>query len=340
MLGDLVFSIEGGRVMVDVALGSTTLLSETYYPVSGVVAVRDLAAIVTPSLRPLLTATLSITLTEQTYSSQTSTWTNGTPVSVTSAVTLCDAELDATPTIYLAANFATMLRGPKRTTLDRKENIWYWNNSANDSITPTVVGQYYDGSTITTYTFTLTAQTGVGYHEVDCSAANYTRTGKILLRYYVQVGTRRQTFVIDHAAVDGSPALVFKNAFGLDECIYCRGTETTRHDYDRLSATVFGNLRNHRIDETVLHHADTGPLNEEERVWATELFRSTDVSLLKAGTKWKAVVITGSDVERDDGNTDLTRYRFDYRLSQRNHHIATAPTATSIFDATFDQTFN
>ena len=161
-----------------------------------------------------------------------------------------------------------------------------------------------------------------------------------LVRYYVQVGSRRQTFVLDHTGQKGSPALAFRNSFGVFESIYCLGTESATHAFDRYAGDIIGNYRNYRIDETVTHHADTSPLTPVEQEWAIDLFRSTDVWLLNdAGTKWKAVAITDSQVEYDDADNSLVKYTFDYRLSQRNHHIGTVPGLSGIFDATFDPSF-
>lgn len=341
MLGDIYLTTDstatGTRIEATVTLGSTTLLKETYTPVDGAVTIRDLTRLVTPYLQTVLTDTLTATIKEVIYDTGQGTVVYDTET-VTSDVYLCDAELDALPSAFFAARFATMLSEPKRTTLARKESIWYY--SANGGETPQVVGQYWDGADISIQTHTLTAQSGAGYHEVDASAANYTVSGKRLLRYYVQVGSRRQTFVIDHTEQEGSPALAFRNAFGLWECIHCHGTEKTVRDYERLSATVLGALRNYRIDETVTYHADTAPLTPMEQVWATDLFRSLDVWMLRNGVRWKEVVITDSQVETDDSDDALVRYTFTYRLSQRNHHLGSLPAVTSIFDATFDDTFN
>ena len=338
MLGDLVMTIDGTRVVASVTVGSATLLRETYYPIGGVVAIRDLTSLVTPCLESVLSDSLVIDLTEETYDSQTGTYTTTDTETVNSTVYLCRAELNALPSEYYAANFASMLRGRKTTAPGRKESIWYYSMLGGE--TPLVVAQYYDGGEITQQTFTLQVQTGAGYHEVDCSPDNYTSPSMTLVRYYVQVGSRRQTFVLDHTGQKGSPALAFRNSFGVFESIYCLGTESATHAFDRYAGDIIGNYRNYRIDETVTHHADTSPLTPVEQAWAIDLFRSTDVWLLNdAGAKWKAVAITDSQVEYDDADNSLVKYTFDYRLSQRNHHIGTTPSLSGIFDATFDPSF-
>lgn len=338
MLGDLNASTTGTRVNVTVTLDSATLFSETYYPVSGHVVLYDLRSIVEPLMTPGQSASLSVALSEETLNSQTGVYTTTDTETVASTVYLCRAELNMAPSTFFSDHFATLMQGPKRTTMERKENIWYYSTAGGE--TPVVTGQYYSGGAITTHTFTLTAQSGAGYHEVDASAANYTQSGKRLLRYVVAVGNRRQTFTLDHTEQEGSPALAFRNAFGLYEPIYCRGVETAVHNYDRQSATFIGQLRNYRIDEVVERHADTGPIPPMEQDWATDLFRSTDVRLLENGVLGKAVTLTDSQVQRDDSDDSLIRYTFTYRLSQRNQCVLPVPGVTSIFDATFDPTFN
>lgn len=337
MLGDIDMTITGTRVEATVTLGADTLLSETYYPVSGRVTIHDLRSLVEPRLTTALVGTLTVAINEQTYDSQSETYSQTDTQTVSSIVYLCTAEISTPPDDFYASRFATLMTGPKRTTLERKESVWYYSASGHE--VPKVVAQYYDDGEFTMQTFTLPVQLRAGYNEVNASAANYTAEGKTLVRYYVDVNGRRQTYVIDHTCQEGSPALAFRNAFGLFEVIYCRGTEAKQHDYDRQSANLLGLYRNYRIEETVTHHADTGPLSPMEREWATDLFRSTDVWLLRKGDRYKAVAITDSQVESDDSDDAIIRYTFDYRLSQRNHNLFNPTTVSSIFDATFDPSF-
>lgn len=337
-LDSLEFSITGDSAVVSVVCGGETLLSETYYPLpSGKITVHDLSQLIGDVVRDLVTATVSITVTEQQDGSTLSTWSSG---SIT--VYYCAADIDMTAANFTKHYFLTLLNGAKPTTLGRKE---YLHAAGEDSTSATVTAQYYtsDGD-IGEHTFSASStpahtENGVTTFNVSPDLYTYTSVGK-LFAYTVTVGHRTQSYQIDHAAPVCDPALLFTNSFGCQEIFYCTGAKKTAPEYERKTAVISGFTRNYSIKETRKFEADTGIMPPSLSEFAEDLLRSPLVYLYTDNTQGKEVTLSDSKSERTNEMDALLEYTFTYRYAQRIQNVVRFSATGKIFDTTFDDTFN
>ena len=129
------FSIGGDSATVTITCADEELLNETYYPVSGNITIYDLDTLIADAVRPTVTATFSITITEHTGETDSATWTSGDIIAYYSTV-----DIDMSAATFLDQYFMTLLDGAKLTRLGHRE---YLHAAGSDSTKATVTARYF-----------------------------------------------------------------------------------------------------------------------------------------------------------------------------------------------------
>jgi len=340
-LTDLSFSISGTRAAVVATLGgTTTLLSEVYYPVDGMIYIRDLSRLVEPYLETIRTAAVSFSISEQTYDSSTGITTVTDMTTLSFTVFLCKVGIPVLPSVFFAARFLTLLDGRKQTSVGCLELLPLYSAEGGEVVK--VTAYYWQGNEMSIEHYTEASTTTAGYNSLDVSPSKYVAAGRDLVRYAVDCGGRRQVYDIDLTGQLGEPSLQFLNAFGMFETICCKGTLATAPEYNRSSAWMQGKLSNYDIQEDFSFQADTGLLPDSMLLWADDLMRSLLVYTVAGGSADRQIIITDSKSERDNADDTLVRYSFKYRYADRVQHIFNPSSLSDvgIFDDTFDNSFN
>jgi len=331
-LPDVEFSISGSRANVVVSVDSTVIYDEVLVPLNGGIAITDLAGMVEPWVEQVLVANLTVDIREldnngnQTASEKMST-----------QVLFSRAYINASAEEFYSGYFLSTLIGTKITAMKRLEYLHYYGTDA-----ATVTAHYDDGSS---QTFPGVAVAGNSrYTTLDVSPQRFLKAGRTLCCYTVSVGSRQQSYTVDHNDPDCAPVLLFTNSFGVQELLYCTGTHEVDPKYTRSNAIFSGKYNNYDIEELRTFKADTGIMNTAMANWADDLFRSREIYIVnfyngnpQVGME---IAITDSNSKNDNNDETLPRFTFDYRYAQRNHNVIDIKRAGRIFDNTFDNTFN
>lgn len=308
----------------------TELLAETYVPdIDNNVVITELQSLIEPYLLDNVVDSFTIRATGG----------SGDSVARTFTVQFCRAEMpdDMSADDFMANHFLTTLRGEKVTDIGRAEYL-HFVTSSEEYVRAYIT--YWDGAATSTDSVTLLHATDLNQIlTVEVSPSLFARDGLQLLKYQIVAGDRRMDYVIDQLHPDVAPSLIFTNSFGVQETFYCTGTHTLDPDFDRAQALVNGKLVVYRVDETKVFKANTGHLTFAMAEFADDLFRSTEIYLLRGSERGKLVAITDCDAKRDNDFDSIPEFTFEYRYAQRNNNIMQFG-AGRIFDNTFDDTFN
>lgn len=250
----------------------------------------------------------------------------------------CRAECPLQANEFLSSYFLSTLMGDKQTAINCKELISFVVTADSDLFCNAV---YQDLSTMeltSIRTRVLTCSTLNRVVTTDVSPSYFALEGKQLIMYDVEVGPRKQRYVVSEST-DWSPGFVFENSFGVRETFYCRSTLETSSEYDRAGTYINGAYSNYRIEEKRMYKANTGPLQSQELEWLEDLLRSRSISLLNGEMVDRAITITSSEAKRMDDYDALPSYSIEYRLSDKQQNRINIPLQKT-FDQTFDYTFS
>ena len=241
---------------------------------------------------------------------------------------------------FISGRFLTLMQNrPKLTALGRKEYLHLY---VSESTPVTVSETYWHDGTMVNFTITFTTlASSTSVHTVDVSPDLFVRSGYQLTQYIVRAGARTAVFRIDDLAIDAAPCIVFRNSFGCQETIYCRGTHVDEMKMDRSTAWTDGELVLYDTHENREYQAATGILSPAMAEWADDLLRSTETYLLDAsGTTARRITITDHERKYTNDYEELRGFTFKYRPSSRLQTVTLVEGHSNIFDDTFDYTFN
>lgn len=333
------FRIGGDSATVTISCGGEELLSETYYPVSGIITIYDLGTLIADAARRTVVATCQISIAELTGGSQSDSWSN------TFTVYYSTVDVNMSCQAFLDSYFLTLLDGAKLTQLGHRE---YLHAAGSDCSTPQVVARYYDGTsqvvTATMATDATSVRTVNGITTFDVSPDRYYDESKgSLFAYTVTVGKRVQEYQIDHTKAVADPVLLFTNSFGCQEIFYCLGRKKIAPTFERKQAVISGKRVNYSVKETRTFEGDTGVIPPSMAHFAEDLLRSDEVYLFREHVQDKEVTFTDSKSERTNEDDDLAEFTFSYQYAQRVQNVIfknSENTGGRIFDDSFDDTFN
>lgn len=227
----------------------------------------------------------------------------------------------------------------KRTTLMRKETLYFPAPDNHSQISEASIRAYYTDGTYSDNALTVGTEPRImNIRYITFSPGDYEVEGKTLYRLVVGVETEMlddnqevedtrymsMEYVIDSEHPDGGePVMIYQNAFGMPETLYCTGTEESEIDVEREATTINGKTVNYRQTMTRLWNADTGILEDPEVEPVLELFRSPTIMQCRINqygeySKWKEVVITEQEAKYTNDDDDLPRYTFTYKNAEKN----------------------
>ena len=134
-LDTFTFKISGDTATVTIKCNGMELLSETYYPVSGSITIYDLGTLIADAVRPTVTASFTIDITEHQGEIDIATWSSGAITAYYATV-----DIDMSCSSFIDRYFLTLLDGTKLTRLGHRE---YLHAAGINSSTPTVVAQFF-----------------------------------------------------------------------------------------------------------------------------------------------------------------------------------------------------
>lgn len=327
-LDEIIFSTSSDPANFCLKMGDTVILDENYVPdSSGRVVIHDLQKLIEPYLTTNLIESFSYTITDG----------DATPKTRAFTVQYCAAESSLQARSFMDQYFLSSLMGDKVTTVGRKE---FLHLVTTEACSVSAVCTYWAGGEPTVGIVQVKEVTELNQVVTfEVSPSLFEAPGKMLVKYEIQAGARRQMYLVDDNALDVAPALLFTNSFGCQETFYCTGTHEIDPQFSRSASLIGGKYRNYLIDENRVFSANTGILNVPMSMWADDLFRSREVYLLENNLPGKEITITESDSKRTNDYEAMYVYTFKYRYAQRNHNILHLPKAGRVFDFTFDNTF-
>ena len=315
---------------------------ETLYPDSmGDIHVTDIDLIVATFAELWLKFSLSVSITEQRVNAEMIVSNQGTRSLTTTEVVCCRANIVGyTPSNFCNSHFLTLLDGPRKTSLGRKELLSFIGTE-----NATVVTVFDDGTSGAGGATIL--QSGDGYKILDVSPDNFVNGMKKPVKDQVIAGNRKQWYEVEYGGdPDIAPVLLFVNSFGVQEIAYCEGAHHQVSSFDRKQARIGKLKENYLIEETESFKADTGFLSFPMAAWWRDVLRSKDIEVLPVTDgavvidSGKPVIITSQKAELSNEADHMPRYTFEYEYADRNHNFWEQPREGRIFDNTFDHTFN
>lgn len=330
---DLEFTISSSVAAVVLSLDGKEIYSESLFPVSGAIALREIGDLLRPYVRESLVSELKVSITEQDSDGRTMA-----TASASCTVVYCEADIDMDAGSWCSTHFLTLLTGTRITAPDRLEYLHY---TGDDGDVSAVTATYADGST-KTFGVTKTA-TSEKFTTIDVSPSRFQADGKRLIAYSVRVGERWQTFEMDPNNPECDPVLVFTNSFGCEELLYCFGAATRSSSFKYDTTYIEGRNINYNITETRSIKADTGPLSFPMAEWTREVFRSYNVrtvDFIDGEPRYgRQVIISDPKVEYSNEADTMPRITFTIQYVQRNHNVISTAHDERVFGKVFDVTF-
>lgn len=345
---DMVASLTYGRARVTVTVGksgdSEKIFEEFLYPDAlGVIRLSDIDRLIERFAEQWLVFSLTINVEEQNVTEGD----DGEEViavtdsdSVTTTIVSCKANiLNVTCQQFCDSHFLTLLDGTRQTAEGFLEYLCYIGSGS-----PSCKAYYTDGSSRDCHVDILVDG---DYRMIDASPVNFISSGKMLCRYVVSAGNRKQEYeVVSDFDPDIAPVLLFSNSFGVQELAYCTGEHQQVASFNRKQTRIGRKKESYVVEETKKFKADTGILTFPMANWWNDVLRSKDIRVLPVQNggvlvaEGIPVVISAEKSELSNTPEALPRITFEYEYADRNHNILDLRREGRIFDNTFDYTFN
>lgn len=319
--------VTGQFVTVQIELDQEEMFNEKLYPYNGRIELQNIESIVMPYIYEEGYADLNITIQEE----------GGSAINIAqSTLYYCAADVECSAQDFFQNYFLTLLDGMKLTAEGRDEFLAVVGSE------PMKAYCYYDDG----------SRTEVGVSSINrkyfklfnVSPSLFKVSGKNLTGYNIVCGGRMMRYQIDGSLQEVNPAIVFENSFGIQETLYCVGTQTADSKFERSFARVGGKKRMYQNEETRSFTCDTGFLPQSQQLWINDLMRSKSVNIMVyedgAWEEGKEIVITESNTATTNNDDFIFRASFNYELAQKNHNVLSERRIGKVFDATFDYTFN
>lgn len=329
--------------------GTETILSETYVPdINNEITIRDLSSLINPYLQDSIVSLFEVTISVQ----DTVTHSNIANLATSFTALFCKLDINMSARDFTNKFFLSTLMGDKVTAPDRKEYIHLGyevtdadldSESGFYSVTMQVFANYVDEEwKKSSFVFDKKVELSTLNFQIatiDVSPNNFDRKGFNLVSYTVEIGSRKQSYVVDTECPDTDPAIAFINSFGCLETVYFTGTKELEPSFKRNAAYINGIYKNYYVEEDRNYKANTGVLPESMLCLIDELARSTETFLIEKQEIGRRVTITDSETKRDNNWDSLYSASMTYRIANRNQNILSPLLPNRTFDKTFDNTF-
>ena len=322
-LAHLECSCASSSMVFSVNLGSTVILSQTYYPDENHnVVIYDLDKLLETYIDALC-ETFSLLV-------------DGTTVKTIVVITCRTAIAERANTFYTDF-FFTPSMGERDTAIGRHETVTLYCDS-NTSIDALCTYLSADGAIVTNTKHLASIS---GWAPVDVSPEKfYDASAGQLISYVIQAGARKARYRVLATAPEADPAFIFRNSFGCWETIHLTGAKQVTPSYTRSNALIEGMNVMYDIEETMSYKAHTGPLRPGMVPVALDLARSLEVYLLgDDGIAGDRITITDVDVKHTNEDNSIPDFSFTYRRADRRSAQLAVVRPPRVFDKTFDETY-
>lgn len=303
--------------------GSTTILSQTYYPDdNNLVTIYDLDKLIENHIDELC-GTFSLIV-------------DGT-LARTIVVFLCRTAISERADTFYTDFFFSPATGERDTAIGRHETLTMFCDSVT-GVTAQCLYYSPDGEVVTK---TKPVASVSGQACIDVSPAKfYDLEAGRLFAYSVIAGGRKARYRVLPSPPEAEPAFIFRNSFGAWDTIYLTGARQTAPSYTRSNAIIEGQVLMYDIDETMSYKAQTGPLRPSMVPVALDLARSREVYLLRSnGKAGDRITVTDADVKHTNEDNALPDFSITYRRADRRSALLTTGRPPRVFDSSFDTTY-
>lgn len=301
--------------------GTTEIFSNTYTPdASGYVYVWDIHTLLNNAIEEVHDS-FSFVVANQT---------------VTFVAVRCNILIDKSAKDFVNSHFLSPCFHSRTTAQYRREMV---NILALEEVAVTAKAGYYNDGVLSTEVFEL--QTVSGFATIDASPSQFInpKKGKLVV-YTIIAGEREQSYNMCNYNPD-AVGVVYRNAFNVYDTFYFNGMLASEWEHTRSTAIVGGRLSVYDIKSIQLFKANTGPIPYGCEVLPYELCRSREVALLDAdGRITDDIVITETDIKSDNAPNTINDFVITYRIADQIGCKINTPKRITLFDDTFDGSFN
>lgn len=255
---------------------------------------------------------------------------------VTFVAVRCNILIDKSAKDFVNSHFLSPCFHSRTTAQYRREMV---NILALEEVAVTAKAGYYNDGVLSTEVFEL--QTVSGFATIDASPSQFInpKNGKLVV-YTIIAGEREQSYNMCNYNPD-AVGVVYRNAFNAYDTFYFNGLLASEWEDTRSSAVVGGSLMMYDIKTIQLFKANTGPIPYGCEVLPYELCRSREVALLDAdGRITDDIVITETDIKSDNAPDTINDFVITYRIADQIGCKINTPKRITLFDDTFDGSFN
>lgn len=255
---------------------------------------------------------------------------------VTFVAVRCNILIDKSAKDFVNSHFLSPCFHSRTTAQYRREMV---NILALEEVAVTAKAGYYNDGVLSTEVFEL--QTVSGFATIDASPSQFInpKNGKLVV-YTIIAGEREQSYNMCNYNPD-AVGVVYRNAFNVYDTFYFNGMLASEWEHTRSTAIVGGRLSVYDIKAIQLFKANTGPIPYGCEVLPYELCRSREVALLDAdGRITDDIVITETDIKSDNAPNTINDFVITYRIADQIGYKINTPKRVTLFDDTFDGSFN
>ena len=256
--------------------------------------------------------------------------------SFTTIAVKCDIIIGESATDFINNHFLSPCFHARPTAPYCREMV---NILALEEVAVTAKAGYYNNGVLSTEVFEL--QTVSGFATIDASPSQFInpKNGKLVV-YTIIAGEREQSYNMCNYNPD-AVGVVYRNAFNVYDTFYFNGMLASEWEHTRSTAIVGGRLSVYDIKAIQLFKANTGPIPYGCEVLPYELCRSREVALLDAdGRITDDIVITETDIKSDNAPNTINDFVITYRIADQIGCKINTPKRITLFDDTFDGSFN
>jgi len=312
-----------------IKLGETTLLSQTYTPdADDKIYIYD--------IDKLVELALTAPVDEFTF-----VW-NGEEC--VKRVLFCNSSISMPTQFFCLYKFLSPCFDRRITSPSRTEKLYFF-NILNLQTKIHVYATYYNDGVVSTKEFESWSDYGP-IEEIDVSPANYidNSLGR-LVQYKIKVLEREMVYNVERDKPD-TICFMYKNMFGLNEYIYFTGVIESDSLITRHQATIHGVTEVYDIEEEQIFSVRTGPMTWSMHPLVIDLCRSKSIKIFDKNAysvyqSFFPIIITDCDLKTNNADNTIADFEIKFKYAKdKPHHIVVPFGPDSVFDKTFDDTFN
>lgn len=326
----LAFASTNPNARIEIKRGEDSLFDVTYStPPDGVIAVEDVDEMLAPYLDDDTYIDIAI-------------YADGILVSPSPLRVFCAhlVDVDMSAQSFLANCFMTATQEERETAPGLTEYLSVYDNVVG-GVTVNATCRYYSLSTNNVLTETSQIASVLGLATINVSPVRFVDESKgLLIGYDITCNGRKMSYRVNNDMRKATMSVQFRNCFGRDETFHFFGMRTRTNKLTRSTALMRGNAFTYSVTEEPTFTIRTGYMRRGYEAVALDLARCKTASLLNSnGDSAEPLIISDVTCKFEEADDSITDMEFTMRRAPSRGLIRTPRPATSIFDTTFDQTY-